>query len=234
MSQRSASVYNEYRKIIASCCTDVMLQPPNSSWRNYHYNADLEKVLAISSKLQIKLYPQNLPLNPRPRLNTALAITDQQRLQHESPLSARSDRSFNSINSVTTPLTPSTLPSSSGSPSNDHNFVFTPDISPSSSPVELPAPDYSSFLLPSAAKSASLRCNICHTSFSGSEQNQASNLRRHRRTMHDHRSELPCPEENCDKTFTRSDNLRTHRYIFHGLVCPKKGGRRVRTRLEGS
>lgn len=230
MSQRSASVYNEYQKIIASCCTDVMLQPPNSSWRKHHYKADLEKVLAISSEL----HSENLFVNPRPRLNTALAITDQQQLQHESPLSARSDRSLNSINSATTTMTPSTLPSSSGSPRNDHNFVFTPDISPSSSPVELPAPDCSSFLLPSATKSAPLRCNICNTSFSGSEQNQASNLRRHRRTMHDHRSELPCPEEDCDKTFTRSDNLRNHRHIVHGLVCPNKVRRRVRTRFEGS
>lgn len=223
MSDRPASDYDEYRRTIASCCTDVMLQPPNSIWRHHYYEAGLNYVLATSRKL----YSKNVPLNPRPRLNTGVLIANQQCSRHELPSSARSDCSSNSINSFNTPITPSTFPSSSGSPSNDHNFLFTPENSPLNSPVELPAPGSSSFLPPPAAKNTSLCCTICNTPFSGSEQNQATNLRRHRRTMHEQRCELPCPEVDCGKTFTRSDNLKNHRWQVHGLDCPRKVRKRA-------
>lgn len=213
LSRRSAS-YNKYRTMVASLCDEVMLLR-NTSWRHKYYEKDLRQVLDIS---QTKLHSGSLPISSRPRLNTALAITGQQRPHQESPLSARSDRSLDSINSVSATLTPSTFPSSSGSPSNDDHFIFTPEISPSSSPVELPAPDPSSFLPLRTAKNTSLRCNICNTSFSGSKRDQTSNFQRHRRTMHSNRSELSCPEVDCDKSYSRSDNLLKHRRVVHGLV----------------
>ena len=127
-----------------------MLQP-NPIWRYRYYEADLQTVLAIFYK--------NMPVNPRPRLNTALIITNQERPQHESPSSARSNYSSNSTNSVTATLTPSTYPGSSGSPSNDQHFISTPDLSPSNSPIELPAHDSSPMLAPTTGKRTSLRCD---------------------------------------------------------------------------
>lgn len=124
-----------------------MLQQ-NSIWRYRCYEADLQTVLAVY---------ENLRVNPRPRLNTALIFTNQKRSQHESPSSARSNYSSNSTNSVTATLTPSTFPGSSGSPSNDQPSIFTPEFSPSTSPIELPAPDSSPLLAPPTAKRMSLR-----------------------------------------------------------------------------
>ncbi|MCJ1423236.1 hypothetical protein MMC29_001118 [Sticta canariensis] len=234
LSHRSAPIYNTYRRAIASCCDDLMLQQ-NPIWRHRHYEADLQTVLDISYK--------NLPVNPRPRLNTARIITNPERPQHESPSSARSNYSSNSTNSVTATLTPSTFGGSSGSPSNDQPFIFTPELSPSTSPIELPAPDSSPLLAPPTGKRTSLRgdnvspssspiklpapdsssllssstannkskrCRLCNTSFSGSRRDQTNNLRRHKRTIHYPRSEFPCPEPDCHKTFNRKDNLKKH------------------------
>ena len=239
MSHRSAPIYINYRRVIASCCDDLMLQP-NPIWRHRYYEADLQTVLDI--------FDENLPVNPRPRLKTASIITNQERPQHESPSSARSNYSSNSANSVTATLTPSTFPGSSGSPSNDQPFIFTPGISPSTSPIELPAPDSSPLLAPPTAKrtplrydhvspssspiklpvpdsssllssstanNTSKRCSLCNTAFSGSKRDQSNDLRRHKRTMHHPRFKFPCPEPDCHKTYNREDNLKKHRRDKH-------------------
>lgn len=200
--------------MIASLCDGLMMQP-NSSWRDSHYQEDLKQVLAIS---QTKPHSGNLHVDERPRLDTALAVADQQRFYHESPSSAQSNQSSNSINSVTTTLTPSTIAGSSGSPSTNDEFIFTPEISPLSSPVELPTPDSSSLHPPSTAKKTLSRCEICKTTFSGSKRDRSSNLRRHMRDIHGQRSRLFCPEEDCDRSYSRSDNLLKHRRASHGFV----------------
>lgn len=230
LSHRAASVYDEYQRTIASSCDDVMLQR-NSSWRHDLYKEDLEKVLDISS------YSENLPVNPRPSLNTALAITNQQWSQHESPSSARSSHSSNSGNSVSAVLTPSTYHGSSGSPSKDESFILTPEMSPSSSPVELPAPDSSSSRTPETTKSTSLRCPMCNTPFNGKPRDQKSNRRRHISLMHEPISQYTCPD--CDKSCKRSDYLLNHRRAVHGFdscaaAASSAQDGKAPTRSEGS
>lgn len=160
MSHTSATIFNEYRKKIALYCDDVMLQS-NSSWRHRHYCDDLNIMLAISHKQQIKRSSGNSPVNPRLRLSVAPAFKNQQ-LSH-------------------------------------------------------PLPDSSSVLPPAAAKDTLLRCKVCNTPFSGTNRNQTRNLKRHFVTVHDKRSRAACPELDCDKIFSRLDNLKAHRRRFHGL-----------------
>lgn len=122
-----------------------MLQQ-NPTWRSRYYEEDLQTVLAIYEKL---------PVHPKPRLDTALITTYQERPQHESPSSARSTYSPNSTISMSATLTPSTLFGSSGSPSDGQTFIFTPEISSPTSPIELPAPDPLPLLALPTAKSTS-------------------------------------------------------------------------------
>ncbi|MCJ1462069.1 hypothetical protein MMC07_000669 [Pseudocyphellaria aurata] len=193
LSHPSATSYNEYRTRVASYCDDVMLQS-NSSWRHYYYYKDLDTVLAIFHKQQIKINTGYSRVNPRPRLSIAPTLGIQQPLQHQSPLSARSDGSSYSTSSFFTVSTPSTFPGSSGSPSDEYNVITATDIYPSYSPVELPAPDSSLDLPPATAKDTLLRCDDCNTSFSGNIRNRIRNLRRHMETQHDKRSRHSCPE----------------------------------------
>ncbi len=65
-------------------------------------------------------------------------------------------------------------------------------------------------------------CPSCNKPFKGSAQNRASNLKRHRKTVHHEGELLSCAEPGCEKVCGRSDNLRKHRWTAHNIRDPVK------------
>lgn len=195
-------VYNEFRKLVCSLSNDAMY-PSSSSWRDSYYTTDLDEVLSIFYESQKK----------QPLVNTLVAEenhfrgkvnSDEQR--YESPIFVNSGQSDRSLDSPATTLTCSTF---IGSPDSDnYNTVFSPNSTPSSSPVELPSP----------TSNTSLHCDICNESFNGKKEDQRSNLKRHIRSVHESNF-VPCPEPGCNKMFAgRRDNMDRHRRKHHEFV----------------
>lgn len=89
-----------------------------------------------------------------------------------------------------------------------------------SSKLKLVIPPSRPSLPSSSSDSSPLRCSICNTPFTGHFRDQHTNLKRHMRNIHGTRLPLVCTEPQCNKTYQRSDNLRKHRSVVHGLGDP--------------
>jgi hypothetical protein len=93
--------------------------------------------------------------------------------------------------------------------------VESPSTSSASSTSAPPTPQQ-------AEAARSYQCELCDYIPTGDEKWKPSNLRRHKRTQHasaDKKGAWVCRWEGCTKSFTRSDNLRSHmRDKGHDLV----------------
>ncbi|CZR51610.1 uncharacterized protein PAC_01487 [Phialocephala subalpina] len=121
------------------------------------------------------------------------------------------------------PPTPHPTPNSSSTAPSP----FAPPPKPPLQPSTTPNSSFKS--TPTASSSNLLRCH-CGYIPTGDEKWFASNLRRHKRTQHPSESKrkiYKCKISGCKSTFTRSDNLRSHRREKHGVDSGRSGrGRR--------
>ena len=186
------------------------MSQPDSRWRDRYYAADLDKVQAIYLELE----------RPRRRI---LPITEQVRklptlvgMSHshlETPTSANSRENPSPTSSTSTNSISSF---SNGPPSSAISDASTQLSSLNSSPTEMlqsPSSNFSTAPLPPIPI---LRCSTCGQAFTGVYR--MTNLQRHMRHTHVRRVKLICPEPGCGVECSRTDNLRKHRRVVHGLV----------------
>ena len=142
-----------------------------------------------------------LPMHPV----QVMPYKDQQYSQGGTPISASTACSFRSVYSSITALTSPTSMDYVASPDSDMKAAST------SLPLDFSRPSPVPFSHPPPGTGAeTLRCQICNAPSS-----EKSNLIRHMRTVHDPCTKNSCPEPDCDRKFTRSDNLRKHRWVIH-------------------
>ena len=182
----------------------------NPSWRNRYYAADLDKVQAISLELE---RPRCQILSPTESASNRVILLGQNVscLETPTPASSHQDPSPTSTTSTT-----SIFSSPGGTSGSIYSGTSTQPSSLNSSPTEpLPSPS-NGFSIPPFRSTPLLHCSTCGQAFKGAYRN--TNLQRHMRSTHFRRVRLFCPEPGCSVECSRTDNLRKHRRVVHGLV----------------
>jgi hypothetical protein len=139
------------------------------------------------------------------------------------PISSRSNKAAPSTNPLSS-LSVSREPSRSKAQTPQSNPATLPPVVTVESPSTSPDSAASTPPPPTPPQSGMVRlyqCDLCDYVPSGDEKWKPSNLRRHKRTQHasaDKKGSWVCKWEGCTKSFTRSDNLRSHmRDKGHGV-----------------
>ena len=196
--------------LVASLCDNAMSQP-NSSWRDRYYAADLDKVQAICLELE---RPRFQKISTIEQVKPFPTLAGPSYLRLETPTSANAHGKHSPTSSISTTSTSSF---SNDPPSSATSDAGTQLSSLNSSPTELflqsPSNDFSTPPLPPIPI---LRCSTCGQAFRGVYR--ATNLQRHMRYTHVRRVKFICPEPGCGVECSRTDNLRKHRRVVHGLV----------------
>ncbi len=180
------------------------------SWRDRYYAAKLDKVQAIC--LELKNPRCRMPL-PMKQVDSAATVPSQDRSFLETPISATTLGDPSPTSSTSTNSVCSFLNGHSGSTTSDTSTQLS---SVDNSPIgPLPSPS-NAFPTSPLAPVPSLRCSTCGQAFKGVYR--MTNLQRHMRNTHVRRVKLVCPEPGCGVEYRRTDNLRRHRRVVHGLV----------------
>ncbi len=182
----------------------------NPSWRDRYYAADLDKVQAIILELK----------SPRRRIFSPVEQASNRVIPFGQNVScleiSRSASPHQDPSPTTTTSTTSIFSFSNGTSGSIYSGASTQPSSLNSSPTE-PSPNPSNgFPTPPLPSVPFLRCSTCGQSFKGAYR--STNLQRHMRSTHLRRVKLVCPEPGCSVECSRTDNLRKHQRVVHGLV----------------
>lgn len=180
------------------------------SWRDRYYAANLDKVQAICLELT---NPKSQTLAVLKQVDSAATVPSQERSCLGTPVSATSLQDPSPTSSTSTTSTSSFSNVSRGSGTSYNSTQFS---SQESSPtICLPSPSDTSPTSP-LPPVPTLRCSTCGQAFKGVYR--TTNLQRHVRNTHIRRIKLVCPEPGCGIECSRTDNLRKHRRVVHGLI----------------
>ena len=185
------------------------MSQPDPSWRDRYYAAILDEVQATCLELE---GPRRRMLPPVEEVFPTTTILGQEYSYLQTPTSVTplGDPSPTSSTSATS------LSSFSNGTWGSTGDPCTQPSSLDNSPTEiLPGPN-KSFSTPSVPPVPTLHCSTCGQAFKGVYR--MTNLRRHMRNTHLRRVKLICPELGCDVECSRTDNLRKHRRVVHGIV----------------
>ncbi|KAF8853155.1 hypothetical protein BDZ45DRAFT_84538 [Acephala macrosclerotiorum] len=186
---------------------------------------DLDEILsqASTSHHHASFNTLSVPIASIPPQPMSLPTSNQSHLlPFAIPPSHDRAASTTSSSNPNIPPTPHPTPISS---SPAHPSPFPPPPQPQVQPSPIPTPNSSFKSTPNSSSSSALRCH-CGYIPTGDEKWFASNLRRHKRTQHPSESKrkiYKCKISGCKSTFTRSDNLRSHRREKHGVDCGRSG-----------
>ena len=181
----------------------------SASWRHRYYAADLDKVQAICLELKQK---RREMLPPVMQVHSAAAVISMDYSYQETPTSGTpdDDPSPTSSTSVTS------MSGFSNGPSSSVSGTSTQLSSLNNSPLgPLPSPSNIFPISPLPAV-PTLYCSACGQAFKGAYR--MTNRQRHIRNTHLRRVKHICPEPGCGVECSRTDNLRKHRRVVHGLV----------------
>ncbi len=182
----------------------------DSSWRDRYYAANLDKVQAICLEL---INPKRQMLAVLKQVDTPATVPSQDRSCLGTPTSATS---FQDPSPTSSTSTTSTSSFSNVSPGSITSYNSTQFSSLENSPTRpSPSPSNTSPTSPLPPVPI-LRCLTCGQAFKGVYR--ITNLQRHMRNTHIRRIKLVCPEPGCGIECSRTDNLRKHRRVVHGLI----------------
>ena len=185
------------------------MRSSNADWRDTYYATALVGVQATVTEEDNRLRPQSRPDRYSPGEMVPAVI---------APMHPNSSLHVTSSPAVNEPITSEPLStvastSSTGTPPTEI------DKSDSTSPSTSFTGSLSSSTLGSSVSSFDLvRCYSCNKEFEGSSG--STNLRRHLRSTKAHNgvAKFQCPKADCNKGFSRRDNLHAHVRMVHEAV----------------
>lgn len=180
------------------------------SWRDRYYAAGLDKVQAIC--LELKSARQQMLSVPE-QVHTPATVPSRDRSSLETPTSATLLQDPSPTSSTSTTSISSFSNGPSGSTTSDTSTQLSSLENSPTGPLPSPSNIFPTSPVPSVPI---LRCSTCGQAFKGLYR--MTNLQRHMRNTHIRRIKLVCREPGCGVKCSRTDNLRKHRRVVHGLV----------------